>query len=87
LSPPSPINFVTPGPIGSADIIVNDAVKFQTIAGFGGSLSKSVNRCAVVVTSIALSNPHFLADSSALVLNNLKVDGTKHLFDCAYSFL
>ncbi|EDR11768.1 glycoside hydrolase family 30 protein [Laccaria bicolor S238N-H82] len=41
LSPTSPINFVTPGPIGSADILVNDAIKFQTIAGFGGSLTDS----------------------------------------------
>ncbi|KIJ95890.1 glycoside hydrolase family 30 protein [Laccaria amethystina LaAM-08-1] len=53
LSPPSPINFVTPGPIGSADIIVNDAVKFQTIAGFGGSLTDS---SALVLNNLKSTN-------------------------------
>ena len=37
---PGPINFVPPGPTGSADIVVNDAAVYQTIYGFGGSLSK-----------------------------------------------
>ncbi|KAK7681614.1 hypothetical protein QCA50_015347 [Cerrena zonata] len=38
---PNPINFVTPGPIGSADIVVNDAQQFQSVLGFGGSLTDS----------------------------------------------
>ncbi|KAF9448810.1 glycoside hydrolase family 30 protein [Macrolepiota fuliginosa MF-IS2] len=37
----SPINFATPGAIGDADISVNDNSVFQTIAGFGGSLTDS----------------------------------------------
>ena len=37
---PGPINFVSPGPIGSADIVINDVAVYQTIYGFGGSLSK-----------------------------------------------
>ncbi|KDR79564.1 hypothetical protein GALMADRAFT_137365 [Galerina marginata CBS 339.88] len=41
LAPSAPINFATPGPIGSADIVVNDATKYQSIAGFGGSLTDS----------------------------------------------
>ena len=41
LAPSSPINFVTPGPIGSADIVVNDGTVYQPIAGFGGSLSNT----------------------------------------------
>ncbi len=43
LAPSSPINFVTPGAIGSADIVVNDGTLYQSIAGFGGSLSKISN--------------------------------------------
>ncbi|KAF9485722.1 glycoside hydrolase [Pholiota conissans] len=39
LAPSSPINFVTPGAIGSADIVINDGTVFQSIAGFGGSLT------------------------------------------------
>ncbi|PPQ98667.1 hypothetical protein CVT26_013813 [Gymnopilus dilepis] len=41
LAPSSPINFVTPGPAASADIVVNDAVEYQPIAGFGASLTDS----------------------------------------------
>lgn len=37
LAPSSPINFVTPGPIGRADIVVDDSAVFQPIVGFGGS--------------------------------------------------
>ncbi|KAL4065635.1 glycoside hydrolase family 30 protein [Scleroderma yunnanense] len=38
---PGPINFVPPGPIGSADIVINDSAEYQTIYGFGGSLTDS----------------------------------------------
>ncbi|KAF8964806.1 glycoside hydrolase [Flammula alnicola] len=41
LAPSSPINFVTPGPIGSADIVINDGTLYQSIVGFGGSLTDS----------------------------------------------
>jgi hypothetical protein len=34
-----PINFVSPGSIGDADIVVNDGSVFQPMYGFGGSLS------------------------------------------------
>jgi hypothetical protein len=34
-----PINFVTPGPIASADIVVNDSAVYQSVWGFGASLS------------------------------------------------
>jgi hypothetical protein len=36
---PDPINFVSPGAIGSADIVVDDSSVYQTILGFGASLS------------------------------------------------
>ncbi|TRM58245.1 glycoside hydrolase family 30 protein, partial [Schizophyllum amplum] len=36
-----PVNFTTPGAIGSADIVVNDGQVYQSIYGFGGSLSDS----------------------------------------------
>ncbi|KAG1720408.1 glycoside hydrolase family 30 protein [Suillus lakei] len=48
---PDPINFVTPGAIGSADIVIDDSSVYQTVYGFGASLT----------------------DSSAELLNNLKV--------------
>lgn len=38
---PNPINFVTPGAIGAADIVVNDGSKFQNMFGFGASLTDS----------------------------------------------
>ncbi|TFK37581.1 glucan endo-1,6-beta-glucosidase [Crucibulum laeve] len=41
LNPSAPINFTTPSVIGSADIVVNDASTFQSVWGFGGSLTDS----------------------------------------------
>ncbi|KAF4609466.1 hypothetical protein D9613_012241 [Agrocybe pediades] len=41
LAPSTPINFVTPGPIANADIVINDANVLQPILGFGGSLTDS----------------------------------------------
>ncbi|KAG0708400.1 glycoside hydrolase family 30 protein [Suillus ampliporus] len=38
---PDPINFVTPGPIGSADIVIDDSSVYQTVYGFGASLTDS----------------------------------------------
>lgn len=34
------INFVAPGTVGSADIVVDDSSVYQTVYGFGASLSK-----------------------------------------------
>lgn len=39
----NPINFVTPGPIGQADIVINDNAGYQSIWGHGGALSESVH--------------------------------------------
>ena len=36
---PNPINFVSPGAIGQADIVVRDTSVYQTVYGFGASLS------------------------------------------------
>ncbi|KAJ7752198.1 glycoside hydrolase family 30 protein [Mycena maculata] len=41
LAPSTPINFVTPGPPADADIIVTETTVYQTINGFGGSLTDS----------------------------------------------
>ncbi|KAJ6504441.1 glycoside hydrolase family 30 protein [Mycena vulgaris] len=41
LSPSSPVNFVKPGPTASADIIITDSTKYQSIIGFGGTLTDS----------------------------------------------
>ncbi|KIK92142.1 glycoside hydrolase family 30 protein [Paxillus rubicundulus Ve08.2h10] len=38
---PDPINFVSPGAIGSADIVIDDSSLYQTILGFGASLTDS----------------------------------------------
>lgn len=37
-----PINFGTPGPAGSADIVVEDTQVFQSMDGFGATLSESL---------------------------------------------
>ncbi|KAG6868840.1 hypothetical protein C0993_009377 [Termitomyces sp. T159_Od127] len=37
----TPINFVTPGPSGDANIVVDDSTVYQSIAGFGASLTDS----------------------------------------------
>jgi hypothetical protein len=39
LKPSQPINFGTPGAIGQADIVVDDTSTFQSVWGYGGSLS------------------------------------------------
>ncbi|KAJ7064054.1 glycoside hydrolase family 30 protein [Mycena amicta] len=41
LAPSTPINFVTPGTAGAADIVVTETSVFQTMNGFGGSLTDS----------------------------------------------
>ncbi|KAF8205839.1 glucan endo-1,6-beta-glucosidase, partial [Mycena galopus ATCC 62051] len=41
LAPSTPINFVSPGAIGSADINVEDSQVFQSVWGFGGTLTDS----------------------------------------------
>lgn len=40
VSPINPIDFKTPGTIGNADVIVDESVVYQTMAGFGATLSK-----------------------------------------------
>ncbi|KZV72582.1 glycoside hydrolase family 30 protein [Peniophora sp. CONT] len=41
ISPSTPINFVTPGSIGSVDIVITDSTVYQQMDGFGGSLTDS----------------------------------------------
>ncbi|KAJ7260891.1 glycoside hydrolase [Mycena haematopus] len=41
LAPSTPINFASPSVIGSADIDVDDTQTFQTVWGFGGTLTDS----------------------------------------------
>ncbi|KZP07267.1 glycoside hydrolase family 30 protein [Athelia psychrophila] len=53
ISPTTPINFVTPGAIGQADIVVNDAQVYQTMAGFGSSLTDSA---ALVLSEMKTAN-------------------------------
>jgi len=62
-----PINFVSPGAIADADIVINDDSIFQSMAGFGGTLSP----CKVFPLSVSVENVS--ADSSALTLKTLKV--------------
>lgn len=63
---PDPINFVTPGTIGSADIVIDDSSVYQTVYGFGASLSKLCGCFSGRVNDVVL------ADSSAELFNNLK---------------
>ncbi|KAF7970961.1 hypothetical protein HWV62_22552 [Athelia sp. TMB] len=39
VSPATAIDFVTPGAIGDADIVVDDSTVYQTMAGFGATLT------------------------------------------------
>lgn len=41
ISPSTAIDFVTPGAIGDADIVITDGTVFQQMVGFGGSLTDS----------------------------------------------
>lgn len=72
----SPINFVTPGAIGTADIVVNDAQVYQTMFGHGGSLSMFFSRVSCFLRCMSGGLTYvcgLVADSSALLLNNMKV--------------
>ncbi|KAG9310857.1 glycoside hydrolase family 30 protein [Chiua virens] len=51
---PDPINFVTPSAIGSADIVVDDSTVYQTIYGFGASLTDS---SASLLSTLKSQNP------------------------------
>ncbi|KAK0463046.1 glucan endo-1,6-beta-glucosidase [Desarmillaria tabescens] len=53
LAPSSPINFVSPGTIGSADISVDDTSTYQSVWGFGGSLTDSA---ALVLNNLKSTN-------------------------------
>ncbi|GJE98275.1 glycoside hydrolase family 30 protein [Phanerochaete sordida] len=50
----NPINFVTPGAIGDADIVVNDGQVYQTMVGHGASLTDS---SAELLNNMKNSNP------------------------------
>ena len=62
----SPINFGEPGPAASADIVVDDTTVYQQIDGIGASMSKQYFDVMAPCSHISP------ADSSALILNNLK---------------
>ncbi|KAI0670921.1 glycoside hydrolase [Trametes maxima] len=51
---PNPVNFVSPGAAGKADIVVDDSSVFQTIAGFGATLTDS---SALVLNNLKNKNP------------------------------
>jgi len=63
-----PINFVSPGAIADADIVVDDDSVFQPMAGFGGTLSPY----EMFPSSVSVEK-NASADSSALTLKSLKV--------------
>ncbi|KAF5392009.1 hypothetical protein D9757_003254 [Collybiopsis confluens] len=54
LAPSTPINFASPGAIGSADISVDDTQVFQNMFGFGGTLTDSA---ALLLNNLKNSNP------------------------------
>ncbi|KAJ7166584.1 glucan endo-1,6-beta-glucosidase [Mycena filopes] len=53
LAPSTPINFGSPSVIGSADIDVDDTATFQSIWGFGGTLSDS---SALILSNMKAKN-------------------------------
>ncbi|KAJ7441553.1 glycoside hydrolase family 30 protein [Mycena latifolia] len=53
LAPSTPINFVTPGTPATADIVVTETTVFQTINGFGGSLTDS---SALILNNLKSTN-------------------------------
>ncbi|KAF8991123.1 glycoside hydrolase family 30 protein [Cyathus striatus] len=54
ISVAAPINFFSPGSVGSADIVINDQAVYQTIDGFGASLTDS---SALVLNNLKSRNP------------------------------
>ncbi|KAI0365705.1 glycoside hydrolase [Pilatotrama ljubarskyi] len=50
---PNPIQFKSPGPIGSADIVINDAQTYQSVWGFGASLTDS---SALILSNLKKKN-------------------------------
>ncbi|KAF8064208.1 glycoside hydrolase [Lyophyllum atratum] len=53
LKPSTPINFGTPSAIGAADIVVDETATFQSIWGFGGSLTDS---SALILNNLKTKN-------------------------------
>ncbi|KAJ7079601.1 glycoside hydrolase [Mycena belliarum] len=53
LAPSQPINFVTPSVIGSADIVVDETQTFQSVWGFGGTLTDS---SALILSNMKATN-------------------------------
>ncbi|KAJ7041147.1 glycoside hydrolase [Mycena alexandri] len=53
LAPSTPINFVSPSVIGSADIDVDDTATFQSVWGFGGTLTDS---SALILSNMKATN-------------------------------
>ncbi|KAJ7206033.1 glucan endo-1,6-beta-glucosidase [Mycena pura] len=53
LAPSTPINFVSPSVIGAADIVVDDTATFQSVWGFGGSLTDS---SALILSNMKAKN-------------------------------
>ncbi|CAL1712943.1 unnamed protein product [Somion occarium] len=92
---PNPINFVSPGPIASADIVINDGTQFQPVYGFGGSLTDS---SAKLLNNLKNSNSgtynallKYLFDptdgANAAGLSYLRVPlGASDFSDTAYSY-
>ncbi|EIM84383.1 glycoside hydrolase [Stereum hirsutum FP-91666 SS1] len=63
ISPSSPINFGSPGAIGSADIEVDDTQTFQSVWGFGGSLTDSSAQLFNQLKSTSSSNYNALLEA------------------------
>ncbi|KAJ7619448.1 glycoside hydrolase [Roridomyces roridus] len=53
LAPSTPINFVSPSVIGAADIVVDETQTFQSVWGFGGSLTDS---SALILSNMKATN-------------------------------
>ncbi|KAG6818641.1 hypothetical protein H0H93_003231, partial [Arthromyces matolae] len=95
LAPSTPINFGTPGAIGQADIVVDDSTVYQSIAGFGGSLTDSSAKLLNNLKSTNAGNYNTLLNymfgsadgANAAGLNYIRVPiGASDFSDSAYSY-
>lgn len=98
LAPTSPINFVSPGTTGSADIVVNDGAVYQqmvrthfdgiaivlTLQRFVLGWFWSYSEYVIASWVPTICSTSFIADSAALVLSQLKVSFTN---TCLRQFL
>ncbi|PIL22448.1 hypothetical protein GSI_15136 [Ganoderma sinense ZZ0214-1] len=80
---PNPINFVSPGAIGDADIVITDTSTYQSVWGFGASLTDS---SAQILNNLKASAPSTNSTNYWSLLNYL-FDPTDGANSAGFSYL